>query len=157
MSQLSWQGGDFNNFYPQVSPDGQWIAYTSDESGQFEVYVRPFPNVDDRRWPVSRGGGLSPVWARDGSELFFRSSESSDMMRVAVDKRSTFTAGRPERLFAAAYGEGVGTDRERQRPWDVAPDGRFLMLKDLSRAESTAHIVVVQNWTEEVKRLAPVD
>ena len=142
---------DFDEFSPQVSPGGQWIAYTSDESGQFEVYVRPFPNVNDGKWPVSRGGGLSHVWARDGSELFFRSLGSSDMMRVTVDNEPTFDAGAPEMLFAAPYRLG-----RNSRQWDVAPDGRFLMLKDLSKTESTAHIVVVHNWSQELLEHAPV-
>lgn len=75
------------------------------------------------------------------------------MMRVTVDNQPTFSAGVPEVLFPAPYGEG---GRGRARPWDVAPDGRFLMLKDLSRAESTAHVVVVQNWYQELLELVPV-
>ena len=97
---------EFAEVYAEVSPDGRWIAYQSNESGQFEVYVRPFPNVDDGRWQISRDGGISPVWAPSGRELFFRGS-AFDMMAVAVETEPTLSPGNPEVLFAAPYRAGA--------------------------------------------------
>ena len=137
-----------------VSPDGRWIAYQSDESGQFEVYVRPFPNVDDDRWSISRDGGISPVWAPNGQELFYRASDSGDMMVVAVETEPTFSPAQPEVLFEAPY---LSFQFTRSRPWDVGQDGRFLMIKDTG--EQTAadpSIVFVQNWTQELLERVPV-
>ena len=150
---------EFGELYPEVSPDGRWIAYMSNESGQFEVYVRPFPNVDDGRWQISRDGGVSPVWAPDGQELFFRSPGSGalDMMVAPVGTEPTFSPGNPEVLFAAPY---RGPAANRVRPWDVAPDGRFLMLREgdtSSPDEEPTQVVLVQNWFEELKRLVPLN
>ena len=141
----------------QISPDGRWIAYQSNVSGQFEVYVRPFPNVNESRMRISRDGGQSPLWAPGGQELFFRRGESWEMMVVAVEADPTFSAGNPEVLFEAPYlFTSVGLFRTR--PWDVAQDGRFLMVKERASEDGTGapHIVLVQNWFEELKRLVPV-
>ena len=160
---------EFLETYAEVSPDGRWIAYQSDESGRFEVYVRPFPNVDNGRWQISRDGGVSPVWAPHGDELFFRSrgvfnlggqlEGEEHMMAVAVDTEPTFSHGNPEVLFAAPYRRAAPAGT---RPWAVAPDGRFLMLREGAASttdtyEVPAQVVLVQNWTEELKRLVPVD
>ena len=108
--------------YAEVSPDGRWIAYASGE----EVWVQPFPDVEGGRWQISRDGGGSPVWGPAGRELFFRRGDTRDMMVVAVDTEPTFDAGTPEFLFSAPYISGQAL---RTRPWDVAADGRFLMVK----------------------------
>ena len=68
----------FTELHPDISPNGRWLAYTSNESGTNEVYVRPFPNTSDVRWQVSNGGGASPVWSHDGNELFFVVNQSFD-------------------------------------------------------------------------------
>ena len=94
---------DVREFFAEVSPNDRWIAYVSDELGQREVYVRPFPDVDNGLWQISRDGGTSPVWGPDGRELFFRAIGSSDMMVVAVDTEPTFDHGNPEFLFAGPY------------------------------------------------------
>ena len=93
----------FAQFNSQVSPNGCWIAYQSNESGQFEVYVRPFPNMDEGRWRISRDGGQSPVWSADWRELFFRRTGSNEMLVVAVESEPTFRAWNPEALFEAPY------------------------------------------------------
>ncbi len=77
-----------------LAPNGRWLAYTSDESGRSEIYVRPFPNVDDGQWQVSTDGGAEAAWAHDGTELYYRTGDR--MMRVTVDIDSTFTYGPPE-------------------------------------------------------------
>ena len=150
---------EFLEFYPEVSPDGRWIAYSSNESGRNEVYVRPFPNVDDGRWQISRDGGFSSVWSHDGRELFFRrSSSAAEIIVVAVETEPTFTPGNPESLFQTAPFIGGGPDRDR--PWDVADDGRFLIMRgppgSADAGTESTEINVVQNWFEELTRLVPV-
>ena len=140
----------------EVSPDGRWMAYMSNESGRTEVYVRPFPDVDDGKWQISRDGGAAPVWSPDGRELFFRAPGGGDMLVVAVDTEPVFSPGNPEVLFEAPYRSSAPG---RGRPWDVAADGRFLMIKESGsgqEASGPAQINVVLNWAEELKRLAPV-
>ncbi|MDA2937894.1 hypothetical protein MYX75_06490 [Acidobacteria bacterium AH-259-A15] len=124
------------------------MAYISDESGQFEVYVRPFPNVDDGRWQISRSGGRGPVWAPDGRELFYRNGDA--MMVVRIGSHPT-TAGTPEVLFTGDYYSS------RRRRYDIHPDGkRFLMLKEGGVAgETRQELILVQNWFQELKRLVP--
>ena len=123
---------EFSEFYGEVSPDGRWIVHTSNESG-LEVYVRPFPNVDDGRWQISRGNSYEPVLAPDGRKLFYRLQGSFDMMVVSIETEPTLSPGNPETLFAAPYRFGAPN---RGRPWDVARDGRFLMVKNTGAAES---------------------
>ena len=149
---------EFTEFNSQISPDGRWIAYQSNESGQYEVYVRPFPNVDDSRFRISRDGGHSPVWAPDGQELFFRRDGSLEMMVVDVEAEPTFRAGNPAVLFEAPYlltSAGIG----RTRTWDLANDGQFLMVKEIGSSDGTGagrQITVVLNWFEELTELVPV-
>ena len=144
---------EFIEMRGEVSPDGRWMAYSSDASGRSEVYVRPFPNVDDGRWQISREGGILPVWAADGQELFFRGATQPDMKVVSVETEPTFRPGNPEVLFAAPY-----RSRPAFRAWDVAADGRFLMVRDGAAGETTtAHMVVVQNWFEELLERVPIN
>ena len=136
-----------------VSPDGRWLAYESNESGQLEVYVRPFPKIDSGRWQVSTGGGTQPVWARNGRELFYRSGDA--VMSVPVETSASFVARNPVVVFKGQYAPSLGG-----RNYDVSPDGRrFLMLKVGPTAASAqnppARFTVVENWTEELKRLVP--
>lgn len=143
-----------NELNGEVSPDGRWVAYDSDESGQFEIYVRPFPDAyGGSRWQVSASGGRQPVWSRDGRELFYR-SYSGAVMAVPVSTSPVFAPGRPEKVFEGGYaGSGASGGG---RTFDISPDGkRFLMLKAASRQEM--EIVVVLNWFEELRRLAPVN
>jgi Tol biopolymer transport system component len=126
------------------SPDGHWIAYTSNKSGQDEVYVQSFPGKDSGP-RVSTQGGREPVWSRDGRELFYRSGDK--MMAVATTFEPKFDPPKAEVLFERRY------SRTTPRNYDVHPDGRFLMLKE-SEVEAT-HINLVLNWTEELKRLVP--
>ncbi len=140
---------------PEISPDGQWIAYASDESGWNEVYVRPFPDVDKGKWQVSTSGGGSPLWSPDGRELFFLSGESA--MAIAVETKPVFNPGTPRTLFRRAnLRAGVTTGM----PWDIHPDGkRFLMMKEagatLSAPAGPRKINIVLNWTEELKQRVP--
>ena len=137
-----------------VSPDGNWLAYASNESGEDEVIVRPFPNVEDGKWQVSSNGGQVPLWSPDGRELFY--SDGTRLMRVEVGTEPTFSAGVPQVLFAGPYYYG----NANTRAYDITPDGqRFLMLKEIEQTDETAtasEIYVVQNWTEELKERVPL-
>jgi serine/threonine-protein kinase len=151
----------YNEGFPAISPDGRWIAYVSNESGEYDVYVRPFPNVDDGKWLISIQGGVGyPVWAPDGRELYYvRPLDQDQMMAVTVKTEPTFAVGNPEVLFEAPY--YVIPDR----PYDISPDGkRFLMIRDEIQAQEgdeaveippITELIVVENWFEEIKRLAP--
>jgi serine/threonine-protein kinase len=140
----------FDDYCPAVSPDGRWIAYHSDESGQAEVYVRPFPNVEDGRWLISSGGGNYPVWAQTGEELFY---QSGDRMMVVRIETEPFLAGNPEILFTGNYLSYPG------RHYAIHPDGqRFLMTTQGEyTGELRQELIVVQNWFEELKRLVPTE
>jgi len=133
-----------------ISPDGQWIAYESNESGRLQVYVRPFPNVEEGKWQISSDGGTETVWAPRGQELFYRNGEA--MMVVGIKTEPTFTAGSPVALFTGSYVIG-----EPVVDYDISPDGqRFLMIKEADEEEGQpGQINVVLNWFEELKRLVP--
>jgi eukaryotic-like serine/threonine-protein kinase len=163
------QGGDrqprplvvtrFADAYPALSPDGRWLAYSSDESGRTEVYVQPYPGPGLRQ-PVSANGGTGPAWSHDGRELFYTTTQalggqatSTRMMVVPVTLRPTFTAGAPRQLFEGRFGATAGI-----RSYDVTADGRrFLMVQQKERpAVAAAEMILVQNWLEEVKARVPV-
>jgi eukaryotic-like serine/threonine-protein kinase len=138
----------------EISPDGRWIAYHSNESGQNEVYVRPFPKVDGGRWLISTGGGSRPAWSRSGRELFYLALDGA-MMAVPVQTTSTFKPGNPSRLFS---GRLNALALQAGRGYDVSPDGqRFFMIKDAAAGGAAASIPinVVVHWTEELKARLP--
>ncbi len=142
---------------PQISPDGRYMAYCSNESGSMEVYVRPFPDINAGKWQVSGKGAEFPVWAPDGKALFYQTSDA--MMAVPVETQPTFKAGKPEPLFRGTYAHWTDYDGH---PWDIHPDGkRFLMMKPVQSAgkEPAAgiprQINIVLNWTEELKQRVP--
>jgi serine/threonine-protein kinase len=129
------------------SPDGRFVAYASNESGRWEVYVRQLPGPVGR-WQVTTGGGSEPRWSPDGRELFVKGPAGLEV--VAVDTRAGFSSGPPRRL--------PGPPRWVSRSdvsYNVAPDGqRFLVLRPASEAASPTELVVVLGWAEEVRRLA---
>ena len=141
-----------------LSPDGRWIAYTSNQTGQVEIWVRPYPGPG-APVRVSPSGGTEPVWARNGRELYYLEGDASrreeadrQVIAVAVDSRDSFDFQPPERLFENRY---VSTSQPPS--YDVAPDGRFLMIRPLDNDSLTPRrVVVVQNWIEEVKERVPV-
>jgi eukaryotic-like serine/threonine-protein kinase len=145
----------FNERNGEISPDGRWIAYDSNESGRTEVYVRPFPSVHAGRWQISTGGGVRPIWAPSSRELFYVApgETASRMMTVPVQTATVFSHGSPEMLFEGRYFLA-----STNRTYAVASDGqRFLMVKEGDTSTDTAaQVVVVENWIEEVKRLVPV-
>ena len=130
---------------PRISPDGRWLAYQSNIEGRFEVYVRPFPG-DGGTVKVSNAGGTEPLWGRDGRSLYYRGS-TGEVVQVAVQTGATFTIGARKIMFTGDY----LTDTTHPN-WDVAPDGRFLMLK---RGGAPSQMVVVHQWARELRaRLA---
>jgi serine/threonine protein kinase len=140
-----------------VSPDGRWLAYESNRSGSFEVYVRPFPKGGGHV-QVSTGGGTRPLWEANGKELFYVGADTSvelSLWQVPVQvSGATWNAGAPTRLFRGHY-FSAGTSR---RTYDVSPDGqRFLMIKGpgTDGGPAPSALIVVQHWDEELKRLVP--
>jgi dipeptidyl aminopeptidase/acylaminoacyl peptidase len=133
------------------SPDGQWVAYSSAESGRREIYLKRFlpEGGDEEKRQVSRDGGWQPVWSRDGSELFFRNADGTALM--VADLRKGRELGRPRVLFEES--DMPVPQRWAERRYDVSPDGRFLMLTEDSSRPTILNVVL--NWTEELKRLAP--
>jgi serine/threonine-protein kinase len=127
---------------PAISPDGKWIAYTSDRTGQYEIYISPYPGPG-REERISTQGGDQAVWAPDGRELFYR--EGDKMMAVSVTTQPSLKLGMPELLFVKPY-----LFDSRNTQYDIHPDGnRFLMIKS---EESTSNkIDIVLNWFEVLK------
>jgi eukaryotic-like serine/threonine-protein kinase len=137
-----------------ISPDGHWLAYESNNSGQFEIRVRPFPKTSVAEYQISTSGGTRPVWAHNGKELFFI-GEDGTVMGVPVEATAMmWNAGAPKKLLESRY---YTTSGNPNRPYDVSPDGRrFLMIKAASADPSTVppNIIVVLHFDEELKRLA---
>jgi serine/threonine-protein kinase len=128
---------EFFEAFPAFSPDGQWIAYQSNETGRPEIYVRPFPGPGGK-WQISKEGGLRPKWSHTGREIFFRAG--GRLFSAPVTTVPTFTPGTPRLLFEGQYAP----------PYDVASDGRFLMIRDEQPADRT-QLRFVLNWFEELK------
>ena len=144
-----------------VSPDGRWLAYQSNESGMWEVYVQPYgAGATGLRATVSNTGGVQPRWSADGRELFYV-TERSQMMVVKVHPGTTWGTSVPEQLFdAGKYFFGI-SGAAAGNPffnYDVARNGRFLMLKSTSAEQGGTpmpdYIMIVQHWTEELKRIS---
>ena len=138
---------------PIVSPDGQWLAYHSNLlAGRYEIYLARFPLLGDRR-QISTTGGRVPLWSPDGSELFYKSLDGREVMKVTISTEPTLTVGTPERLFDGDYLPATGTTR----PWNLTPDGqRFVIIKaDPRSAAAAPNIHVVLNWTQELRERVP--
>jgi Tol biopolymer transport system component/tRNA A-37 threonylcarbamoyl transferase component Bud32 len=135
---------------PALSPDGKWLAYTSDETGRNEVYIRPFPNVDDGKWQVSTNGAQAPLWAHSGRELFYVDAERN-MMVVAVPAAGPSQLGARTRLFKLGNGLFL-SNAEWYTPFDVSPDDRrFIMTRQVTAgSEAQSTFLLVENWFDEV-------
>jgi dipeptidyl aminopeptidase/acylaminoacyl peptidase len=126
----------------KLSPDDRWLAYQSNETGNFEIYVQAFPGKE-RKWRVSAKGGTRPIWSRDGKELFYIAADNT-LMEVGVKNGARFEHGIPKPLFQTQIAPGSR--------FDVSPDGkRFLLVAPLEQAANLAMTVVV-NWHTGVKR-----
>ena len=138
---------------PDLSPDGQWLAYVSDESGRREVYMQPFPDLGERV-TVSTNGGDEPRWSPTGSELFYR--ETDRMMVVSVQTSPRFRLTAPSELFRGDFlspwnQSGVA------RTYDVAPDGQHFLMIERGEVEGATDLHVILNWFEELKQLVPTE
>ena len=142
----------FDESNPILSPDGRWLAYSSDESGRSEVYVRSFLEPGGR-WQISTEGGAEPRWNPGGNELFYRRGE--EMWAVPVSAEPSFQPGRPTLLFEGSFFE-LGSSLHN---YDVSPDGkRFVMVQREEALESISErLKVVLNWLDELERRVPVD
>jgi eukaryotic-like serine/threonine-protein kinase len=144
----------FNELYPSFSPDGRWLAYASDESGTYQVYVRAFPDKGVK-WQISGSGGLFPEWSRNGRELFFRTEDNRmTMVATYTAKGDTFTADRP-RVWLEKLLASTGLNRN----YDLAPDGKriaALMPVDATEAQTAQnHVIYLQNFFDELRRRVP--
>jgi len=152
----------FDEINGEISPDGQWLAYQSNESGPFEVYLRPFPAVDRARLPVSVGGGQQPAWARSGRELFYLTADAA-LMAVEIRRQAdgSLDVSAPKKLIdGKGYYNSEGSPN-RGRTYDVSPDGsRFLRIKLTEpnpKADAPRRIVTVMHWLDELQRLVPTN
>ncbi|MBI3567056.1 MAG: PD40 domain-containing protein [Gemmatimonadetes bacterium] len=144
----------FAEVFPALSPDGRWLAYASNETGHFEVYVRPFPDVNARRVQVSQAGGTEPRWAHSGKELFFRNGTGA-LVAATVVPAATFALGAQTVLFDGGQFYSVGN--QEARSYDVAPgDQRFVFMRTVAPVGPSAatldKLVQVTNWAAEVQR-----
>jgi serine/threonine-protein kinase len=150
---VSTRGPDYGG---EVSPDGRWLAYHSSESGEPQVYVRPFPNVQDGRVQISTVGGTRAAWARNGRELFYLDRDGMLTSVPVQASGATFSAGTPVQLLKSRYVAGSSVLGLDLRAYDVSPDGqRFVMIKELDAEKGAApplsHMILVVNWAEELK------
>ena len=140
---------EFNEANPRFSPDGKFIAYASEETGRPQVFIRAYPE-GNQRMQISTDGGTEPAWSRDGRELFYW--QGDEFMVVSVVVAPSLTVGRPHKLFSGHFGQGTYSGTQT---FDVAPDGRFVMAPPASPDHGPREIRVVLNWFEELKRLVP--
>jgi Tol biopolymer transport system component len=127
----------------RVSPDGRWVAYVSDESGQNEIYVTSFPDGKGK-WKVSANGGAYPAWTANGRELFFNDLQDTIIACAMTPKGGEMGIGTPQRLFHASM-PGIGTS------FDVSPDGKRFMV-NLAEGETAAPLRIISNWPAELKK-----
>jgi serine/threonine-protein kinase len=129
----------------QFSPDGRWLVYQSNETGQPEIYVRRYPALD-RAWQVSEGGGVHARWSATGQEIYYRGGQH--MMAATFDaSRAEPTFGKPAALFTDEYDFGQNVSIAN---YDVTRDRRFIMLR---RGTRGGRLRAVINWTEELKHV----
>jgi len=136
----------YDEWGPAFSPDGRLIAYTSDRDGKYQVCVRPYPDNDWER-QISDDFGEEPIFSPNGDELFYRNGNK--WMVVSISTEPKFTAGPPRVLFEGPFNNVSGIS------YDVAPDGRFLVLKPEYDDSEVRELHVVLNWFDELKRLVP--
>jgi hypothetical protein len=147
----------FNEGAPALSPDGGWLAYTSDRSGRYEVYVQPYPGPGETVL-VSDGGGAWPAWDRSGRELFYKpsmqpASGAMPLLAVAVRSSPAFAAGPPRILFTTV--PPCCRETVPNRNYDIMPDGQFLMMKSVPKPVTpVTQVQIVLNWADDLAKTA---
>jgi serine/threonine-protein kinase len=137
-----------NETFPALSPDNRWLAYSSDESGRPEIYVRPFPETGSAKWQVSTDGGSEPVWSSTGRELFYISGKN-ELVSVQVPSGPTFAVGAQRTLFPVTSFDIAGPVPSY---WPSPDDKRFLMLRE-GEAGQPGELIVAENWVPQLARL----
>ncbi len=131
-----------------LSPDGRWLAFNTTESEQSQVFVHPYPEVQQGRWQISSAGGRFPLWSRDGAELLYQSTDGTSIMRVSVDTREGFRSSSSQLLFETRMAPAFA------RGWDLHPDlERFLVSERTGDLPAPPDVVLVQNFFSELERL----
>ncbi|MCK5652839.1 MAG: serine/threonine-protein kinase, partial [Gemmatimonadetes bacterium] len=148
-AEISILASDYDEISPTLSPDGRWLAYASQETGEWEIYVRPFPDVTSGKWIVSHGGGLGPRWAHSGRELFYRTLDN-EMTVATVEMGESFRVTDRQPLFSIPLGFSLGTFVVL---YDITSDDQeFIMVRAVGSAEGVRPpMILVENWLEEVK------
>jgi Tol biopolymer transport system component len=131
----------FDELNGQLSPDGHWIAYETNETGRFEIVVQPFPQPTGK-WQVSTAGGTQPRWRADGKELFYVSADAKLMAASIATVNGTVIPGAPIALFPVRLPAGLGANKPQ---YAVSRDGRFLINESLESSSPTP-ITVILNW-----------
>jgi serine/threonine-protein kinase len=141
-------GAEFDESAIDLSPDGRWLAYQSNETGSDEVFVRPFPDVGSGKWQISTGGGLSPLFAHSGRELFYVNGDR-EMVAAQIETEPGFRVGERRALFRIDAQYILG---DRTTQYDVSPDDeQFLMARVFGETGDPNQLIVVENWFEELK------
>jgi Tol biopolymer transport system component len=140
----------FQEWGARISPDGEWMAFVSNESGASEVYVAPLGGSGEKK-RISIGGGVSPRWRRDGKELFYVAPDSNSIVAVPVATKPAFKAGIPVALFSTRRDSGPRR-RVREVPYDVSSDGQRFLVNTPPEQQSVLGITVVLNWTSALPR-----
>ena len=143
----------FRTTHPQISPDGKWVAYASNETGRMEIYVRPFPSGEGK-WQISTSGGRFPRWSRNGKELFYRTEDSKIMMTTYTTSGDSFRADKPQLWSPGQFTDFLGGISNL----DLHPDGkRFAVLRALGTEQATAvnKVDFIFNFFDELRRRVP--
>jgi serine/threonine-protein kinase len=141
-----------SEMHPAFSPDGRWLVYASNESGDFQVYVRAFPDSGGK-WQISIDGGVYPMWSRSGRELFFESLDNRIMVAGYTVQGDSFIHDKPRLWSEKALANLVNVSKNV----DLAPDGkRIVALMSAEGPEAQHHVVFLENFFDELRRRAPV-
>ncbi|MBK5294412.1 MAG: protein kinase [Acidobacteriia bacterium] len=140
-----WLQSEFAESHGQFSPDGRFVAYQSNETGTYEIYVRPFPNAGSGKWQLSSGGGHQPRWRPDGKELFYM-DEARKIMVVEV--RGAFEHSTPKPLFDSNALGTAAQSRSNRRTYAVAPDGKRFYVLSGGEDRDTAPVTVLSHWAK---------